>query len=557
MGRPRQGRGLYDLPLLGEGRDDSPENGLFCERNQTGQAMAQRVNLDAMIRREDFAREIKDAPAPETIRELNISQLLPNSAIRRQLRKPEFQRETNHWTPDQVLKFLTSFLDGDVIPSIILWRSTNFIFVIDGAHRLSALCAWISDDYGDSVTSKSFYSDELSQEQKRIAGRTRRMVERAIGKYQDLDHLVGKPTTDIAGKRAGAMNTRPIFLQTVVGNAKVAEDSFFAINSQGTPLDETETYLIKNRNTPVSIGARAIVRAGFGHVYWSSFSQKNQAEVVKLAGELHELIFEPEATTPLKTLDLPLGGSKSPIDALAVLIDFLVVSDLKAPSKEIVDASTTGTDDSGERTINSLRTGLRVARRITGNTSESLGLHPAVYFSNDKGKHNRFLFLGMCALIAEKLRDNDSGWFRKFTLARRKTEKFLLDHKPVIGIVLQNLSKRTRIPKMREMFRYLVDQGVSGKNPDVKDVFEHIGMTGKIIDLTARTQSSTFSDDTKSQIYYRQAIKSAIKCPICHGLLDTAKSVSYDHITPVREKGLGVAENGQMVHPYCNSAMKG
>ena len=27
--------------------------------------MAQRVNLDAMIRREDFAREIKDAPAPE------------------------------------------------------------------------------------------------------------------------------------------------------------------------------------------------------------------------------------------------------------------------------------------------------------------------------------------------------------------------------------------------------------------------------------------------------------------------------------------------------------
>ena len=145
--------------------------------------------------------------------------------------------------PDQVVKFLTSFLDGDVIPSIILWRSTNFIFVIDGAHRLSALCAWISNDYGDSTTSKSFYSDEISQEQKRIAVRTRRLVERAIGKYEDLDRLVGKPTLDIAGKRAGAMNTRPIFLQTVVGNAKVAEDSFFAINSQGTPLDETETYL--------------------------------------------------------------------------------------------------------------------------------------------------------------------------------------------------------------------------------------------------------------------------------------------------------------------------
>jgi hypothetical protein len=177
-----------------------------------------------MIRREDFAREIKDAPPPETIRELSLSQLLPNSAIRRQLRKPEFQRETNHWTPDQVVKFLTSFIDGDVIPSIILWRSTNFIFVIDGAHRLSALCAWISNDYGDGTISKSFYSDEISAEQKRIAKRTSRLVEQAIGKYEDLDRLVGKPSTDIAGKRAGAMNTRPIFLQTVVGDAKVAED---------------------------------------------------------------------------------------------------------------------------------------------------------------------------------------------------------------------------------------------------------------------------------------------------------------------------------------------
>src|SRR5215470_17056962 len=104
--------------------------------------MAQRVNMDAMIRREDFAREIKGEPAPETIRELNLSNFLPGAAIRRQLRKPDFQRETNHWTPYQVVRFLTSFVDGAVIPGIILWRSTNFIFVIDGSHRLSALCAW-------------------------------------------------------------------------------------------------------------------------------------------------------------------------------------------------------------------------------------------------------------------------------------------------------------------------------------------------------------------------------------------------------------------------------
>jgi Protein of unknown function DUF262 len=509
--------------------------------------VAQRVNLDAMIRREDFAREIRDAPAPATIRELNLSQLLPSSAIRRQLRKPEFQRETNHWTPDQVLKFLTSFVDGDVIPSIILWRSTNFIFVIDGAHRLSALCAWISNDYGDETISKGFYSDEISTEQEKIAERTRRMVERSIGRYESLDRLVGQTATDIAGKRAGAMNTRPIFLQTVVGNAKVAEDSFFAINSQGTPLDDTEEYLIRNRYKPVAIGARAIVRAGFGHSYWSSFNQKNQSEVVSLAGNLHRIIFEPEVTTPLKTLDLPLGGSASPVDALAVLIDFLIVADSKSKTAgTLVDPSAYDDDETGDATIEILKGGLRIANRITGNSSESLGLHPAVYFSNDKGKHSRFLFLGMCALIEEKLRNNDGGWFKKFTLSRKTVEQFLLTNKSVIGIVLQNLSKRTRIPKMREMFRYLVEEGAEGRKPDTAAVFTHIGLSGKIYDLTAMPRAVAFSDDTKSQIYYRQQIERAQSCPICSGLLDTGKSVSYDHIIPVRDGGLGVAENGQM-----------
>src|SRR6201999_2083086 len=114
--------------------------------------------------------------APRTITELKLSDLLPDAAIRRQLRKPEFQRETNHWTPDQVVKLITSFIDEDVIPSIILWRSANFIFVIDGAHRLSALCAWIQDDYGDGTESKSFYADEISNEQKKVATRIRSLI---------------------------------------------------------------------------------------------------------------------------------------------------------------------------------------------------------------------------------------------------------------------------------------------------------------------------------------------------------------------------------------------
>jgi hypothetical protein len=61
--------------------------------------MVQKVTLDAMIRREDFARELEGSPAPRIGNELKLGDLLPSSAIRRQLRKPEFQRETNYWSP--------------------------------------------------------------------------------------------------------------------------------------------------------------------------------------------------------------------------------------------------------------------------------------------------------------------------------------------------------------------------------------------------------------------------------------------------------------------------
>lgn len=520
--------------------------------------MAHRVNLDAMIKREDFARENRGDVAPRTITELKLSDLLPSAAIRRQLRKPEFQRETNHWTPDQVVKLVTSFLDEDVIPSIILWRSVNYIFVIDGAHRLSALCAWIQDDYGDGTESKTFYSDEISQEQRRVAERVRKAINTAVGTYASLDRLVGEAAAGMAGVRAGAMNSQPIVVQTVKGTSKAAEDSFFAINKQGTALDETEEYLIRNRNKPVSIGARAIVRAGFGHSYWSSFNQSNQEEVIRLAGELHRLLFDPEASTPLRTLDLPLAGSKSPVDALAVLIDFLAVAGGRSSVEKFADDPLVNpVDDTGDLTIRALKYGLKIAKRITGNSPESLGLHPAVYFSNDKGKHSRFLFLGMCALVAEKLNNNDSAWFKKFTQSREGVEKFLLENKSVIGIVLQNLGKKTRVPRMKEMFKFLVDECQDGKAPEAQKVFSHLGLGGKIYDLTAIPRSPAFSDDTRSQIFYRQAISNAGRCPICRGLLDITKSVSYDHIVPVRDGGLGTVENGQLVHPYCNTGMKG
>jgi len=277
--------------------------------------MPQRVSLDAMIPRADFGIADDEANSSgELIRDFPISHLTSESPVLKLLRKPDFQRETNHWSPEQIATFVASYVDSEVIPSLILWKSPQYIFVIDGGHRLSALRAWISDDYGDGAISLAFYGADISEDQKRIAKRTRKLIEQTVGRFSRLrDQVDATPIV----RRAKTLFTRALTLQWVHGNADVAETSFFKINSQGTPLDETEEMLIRNRRKPIAIAARAILRAGGGHKYWSAFGEVESKQIEELAEQFHGLLFDPEAETPIKTLELPLGGSVSPVDALS------------------------------------------------------------------------------------------------------------------------------------------------------------------------------------------------------------------------------------------------
>jgi Protein of unknown function DUF262 len=519
--------------------------------------MAKRVNLDAFIPREDFARQDVEIGGAEAIRDFPISYLLEDSPIRKQLRKPDFQRETTHWTPEQVVTFVASFLDQEVIPGLILWKSPSFIFVIDGGHRLSALRAWIEDDYGDRAISATFFGHEISQEQKKVAQRTRKLIEEKVGRFSTLKALVGTSKGDNALqlRRAGALFTRPLTLQWVLGSADVAETSFFKINSQGTPLDDVEEMLIKNRRKPIAISARAILRAGQGHKYWSRFTDEPKEEIERHAHDIYKLIFEPEVTSPIKTLDVPLAGSVSPVDALALLIDFLTVA-AAADQKDIKAIANYVDDNDGSETVKILKRCFRIANRITGDSPGSLGLHPAVYFYNEKGKHSRFLFLGMASLITDKVNNGDDGWFKKFTKVRKELEQFLVDNKSLVSILPQNMSRAQRVPKMRDFFAFLVSEITGGKVPTPERVILHLGIKGQFLNVTDGEAATRFSDDTKSLVFIQQALASALRCKICGGLLDPLKSVSYDHEMRIRNGGDGRPENVQLVHPFCNTGAK-
>jgi hypothetical protein len=166
------------------------------------------------------------------------------------------------------------------------------------------------------------------------------------------------------------------------------------------------------------------------------------------------------------------------------------------------------------------------------------------------------MFLWMIALIQVALRNNNNSFFIKFTAARQQIESFLIANKSLIGFSLQNMAKNQRVRNMKLLYELLLKEITAGHQPTIEELIGKMGLRGRIVDVKSATTTATISDDTKSMIYVRDAIANALKCPLCGGLLDPSKSVSYDHKTPVRNGGLGTPENTQMAHPFCNSGYK-
>jgi hypothetical protein len=341
----------------------------------------------------------------------------------------------------------------------------------------------------------------------------------------------------------------------VQGDADKAETSFFNINMKGTPLDELEELLLRNRRKPVPIAARAIIRAGKGHRYWSCFNDSIAEKIEVEAAKLHKVLFAPELKRPVKTLDLPLGGSKGIRTAIQVLIDFILMANRKQ-QEEMSEISDFDDDSSGENTIEVLKRSSILATRITGNADGSLGLHPAIYFYGPSGRHSSPMFLGTVSLIAEKLANNDNNFFKKFTKVRNALETLLIENKDLIAMILQKNISRTRISKYHDLLDELINSLNSGEQVDQEKIISISKLDGKVIAGDFKKTSSAISDEQKSKVFIQTALKQAVLCPICSGYLDIEKSVSYDHIKRVSEGGDGNAENVQLTHPYCNQSIK-
>lgn len=514
------------------------------------------VNLDAMIARADFASDDqKPAQSAERFEKIALKDLVGDGALLpKLLRKPDFQRETTQWRPAQVAMLIESFLEGELIPAVILWQSASHIFVIDGGHRLSALLAWAYDDYGDGVRSGAFFKNELKEAQKRIANRTRSDVNKRVGSYQHFRQKISEQTDDddTTDPRLITFATRGLQVQWIVGDADKAESSFFKINTQGSALDPVEEKLLRNRLKAPAIAARSIARAATGHKYWSKFSTETQDKIANKAKSIHRALFAPEIATPVKTIDLPLGGTTSIAQSLDLLISLA----------EIVDSNNSDLDKlpddhDGVLTLDLLESLDRIVSRLVGNQSKSLGLHPFVYFYTSKGRHYPPLMLAMFSIVSRKLRNNDKSWFKNFSQNRRLIEELLIEHKGIITLLISAMGSKKRVEGSIAVLSLIFSKAAEGASTISPNEFAVVTRLESRLYTIESKPGVDFNEDAKNSAFLKQAFAQALRCPICGGYLDPAKSVSYDHIVRKEDGGNGSNENCQLTHPYCNSSLKG
>jgi Protein of unknown function DUF262/HNH endonuclease len=514
-----------------------------------------KVSLDALVPREDFEVESQQGSSIARITTLAIRDLEKSSFFFSAVRKPDFQRETNEWSPQKICDLIESFLEGDLIPAVILWRgSSSYTFVIDGSHRLSALAAWINNDYGDGEISKHFYDGIIPDEQLTVADTTRKLIDKQVGSFKDYNLARDYPNKVKPSivQKAKLLGTLAIQVQWVEGDSSKAEASFFKINQKASQIDPTELRLLQARKKPNGVAARAIIRSGKGHKYWSSFSQEKQDQIQSLAKEINSILFNPDLKNPVKTLDLPIAGKNYSSQSLGLILDFVnIVNNVKDEQQD---------DPDGDLTIQFLVNCRKIARRINSSHASSLGLHPAIYFYSREGKHKPASVYSFTALIIEFESKNLFSDFtkvrsefeillletdylvphivRKYRNARVSSYKYLKDfHFKIIQKLLQGKQRNLALEEVMSepLFSYLHTQFVPENNDDVSE--------------------KAFSKETKSAAFIREALCGIPKCKICGGHLHV-NSISIDHIQRKADGGMGCLDNAQLTHPYCNTTFK-
>jgi hypothetical protein len=520
------------------------------------------VNLDALIPREDFA--VGEPSKSTPVDKISIAHLDRNF-FAGDLRKPDFQRETTHWSPEKVADLVRSFLDADLIPAVILWKAGGYIFVIDGAHRLSALLAWIHDDYGDRKISREYCGGHITPEQLDIAQRTRDLIKNDIGSYAEYQAYKANKTAapEDMQKRLSNLADHSIIAEWVrATDLDSAEKSYFKINQAATPIDPTERRLLKSRDSASAISARAITHAGGGHKYWARFDLSIQKQIEETAKALNHTLYLPPLTGGvITTLDVPIAGRG--YNALPFVFDLvnqinnIVIADTTSKKADIKDKL--DRDENGATTLQFISKVESRLERIAGNKSASLGLHPVVYFYTRSGTFQPTVFLAVLKVIDDLIAKDV---LVKFTKVRRQFEDYLIEYKEAVSLIVHRFGSGSRSIRFIEGYLAKILESLwDGKGSH--ETHELLAKDSDYAFLTAPRPSAArpapknakraFNRGTKVASYFATSLPSGPRCGICTALLHR-NSIQFNHKNERRDDGSSDMSNAEPTHPFCNSA---
>jgi hypothetical protein len=524
-----------------------------------------KVNLDALIVRQDM-----DEGEPQRIpKEFSFGhgELVCESGLTYSvLRKPDFQRSTSSWTPEKVRDMVVAYLEGETVPSVIVWRSAKSnLFVIDGGHRLGSIIAWINDDYGDGKISTDHYGEKQNAS---AAKKTRDLIETSVGSYKDLREALNKP--DALQKHKD--NARKLVFASLKvqelekeSDAATAERAFIKINQQGVVLSETEKWLIHARYCPNAIAARAISLKGTGGAYWHRFeSVENKKKISELGASIFNLLFTPDLDAgELKTDDVPIAGSYTASNVLGLIFQFVNFANgvpTKPPTSRADAETTVGIDVDGARTVEFLKRAKTAATLMTNlrktDFARSADLHPFVYFYSRQGNHQPTLFLAVTYWL------NDLDKRKKLPeLAangvRARLEDFLLEKSFFVPFITRKARGETKA--VRELKRYLdfLFEKLSS-NTSAEELLKLVGeefsvaTTAEPEDREATAPGSRISVQVKTALFIARELETAQRCDICNARVP-ARGVSSDHRKDRKHGGDGTKANVGPTHHACNS----
>ncbi|GAB1529609.1 MULTISPECIES: DUF262 domain-containing protein [Brevibacillus] len=503
------------------------------------------------------------------------------------LRKPEFQRPTNSWNDEKYVNLLKTLRGNQVIPGVIFWLNTltGHIFVLDGAHRLSAIRAWVTDDWGDSVQAREY--GYLEEDEINASKRMREKIKSSVGSFNDCKLAAGI-YRDFVNKRKNAviemdkereslgkfmynLNTSlRIPIQWVTGDYEDAEQSFININTGGIPLSDEEVLYLNNRRSPVSRAMTGIISNGSKTSLWLD----HEAKCIELSKKLYDILLLPSNNTPekMKVTDYPLCLLKkqNSFDRFVFIQHlFTIANHGQTDGRYVLNTLSKHNDEARDyvvanATLQQLEKMSSMISHITGKQPQSLGIFPVFYFYTSRGQFQKTFFMLFLMWIIKGTEEEVKERKLKFTLVRDQFEDVWMIFKDYFLKALGRKTGPSRLTiKFTDILDNLLDEVAKGKQKGVESFdiakkylkgfdYHYYKKFLEVYEGNNGKAFKPFSEGIKLQQEMYAFFEGTYRCEICGGTVELG-SHQMDHREQRSEGGTNDLFNGRPVHPWCNN----